>query len=329
MNNENGKDIRVEIEETEVTECDSAEVAPIADKQDRFSSFKHGMMQFGKKTSEISQKAATTIAEQTKIGLHNQKMKKYNPLFPKEFKSKSFNLPNVIKIVDDAERRGIDVCEGAIGWRNTVGGVEVLFLYDEFVASSHLLFLPIAKCDTIYCVDPFDRSRFIQADTMFSRTNQEKLAELENIAYCLGAKSCAIELVDMSADSEKSSQKAGIKASEYAAVSAQQNSASLNKSMQRSKTTSSFEGSNTPTRPALKWFAHDDTMNQLIEMRCSGNNSIKSRVLELKNSCSATMSQSTAVAIDKLAKVKIGGSATMEKQAVKEQNSVLIFEIEF
>ena len=79
--------------------------------------------------------------------------------------------------------------------------------------------------------------------------------------------------------------------------------------------------------PVLKWFAHDENIKHLIEMRCSDNNSIKSKILELKGSSSATMSKKCACAIDKILNIK--GSLSMEKQTIKEYNNILLYEIEF
>ena len=85
-----------------------------------------------------------------------------------------------------------------------------------------------------------------------------------------------------------------------------------------------------PIRPSLKWFAHDDNIKKLIDMRCSDRNAIESRTLELQGSSSATMSQKTALAIDEaITKIGIKTHSTMEKQVKKENHSKLIFEIEF
>ena len=92
-----------------------------------------------------------------------------------------------------------------------------------------------------------------------------------------------------------------------------------------------FAGSSTPKRPELKWFAYDDNINKLIEMRCNNANSIKSEKLKLSGASSATMSQKTAYAIDtaigKLNGIK--GNASMDIQAAKEHGSELVFHIEF
>ena len=277
--------------------------------------------EISKKTAVKIQEGAENLSEQTKKSLYEQRMKKYNPLFKETFRSKQFRLPNVIEIVDDAIRRGIDVCEGAIGWTDKINDVEILHLYDEWIKESKIQFLPVAKCDSVYCVDPFDKTKFINVSSAFERTTSEKLAELEHIAYCLGAKSCSIEIAETNTQLDtakiKMSAKSNLEASSF----------SNQRNKQGGKNVSYFEGNNTPTQPNLKWFAYDDNINGLIEMRFTGNNSIKSKVLELNCSSSVTMSQKTALAIDKILKVK--ASMSMEKKAIQEHCSKLIFEVDF
>ena len=92
------------------------------------------------KTTDVSKKAfvavqegTAALSEKARQDSYARRLKKYNPLFPDEYKSDTFCIPNMIVIVDDAVRRGIDVCEGAIGWRSNQNGMEVLHLYDEAV----------------------------------------------------------------------------------------------------------------------------------------------------------------------------------------------------
>lgn len=286
-----------------------------------FADFMNKATEISKKTAVKLQEGAETFSEQTKKSLYEQRMKKYNPLFAETFCSEQFRLPNVIEIVDDVVRRGIDVCEGSIGWTDKINDVEILHLYDEWVKESKIQFLPLAKCDAVYCVDPFDKKKFINVNSAFERTTSEKLAELENIAYCLGAKSCSIEIAETNTQLDnarlKMSAKSNLDISSF----------SNQRDKQGGKNVSYFEGNNTPTRPTLKWFAYDDNITGLIEMRCSGNNSIKSKVLELNCSSSVTMSQKAALAIDKILKVK--ASMSMEKKSIQEHCSKLIFEVEF
>ena len=282
---------------------------------------------FSKKAALEIQKGAKSLSEQTKQNLHDQKVKRYNPLFLEEFESADFKTPNIIEIVDDAIRKDIDVCDGAIGWTDKINDVEILHLYDEYMVNSKIQFVPFPKCDEVYCVDNFDRRRFINVGAAFERTTNEKLAELEHIAYCLGAKSCSIELLEANESKTATHSSVSAKQSDIGNAQSSINASSKASNSQHGKSISFFEGNNTTQVPTLKWFKYDDSINRLIEMRCSENNSIKSKVLEIKCSTSVTMSRKVACAVDKILKVK--ASVSLEKQSLKEHNSKLIFEIEF
>ena len=285
---------------------------------------------FGKKTTEEISKNVKVLSGKAKEKNYERRLKKYNPLFEEEYFSESFKLPNMVIIVDDAVRRGIDVCEGAIGWRQNNNGMEVLYLYDEAIELSGLNFIPAPSCDTAYYVDTFDRNRYIKLDCVFGKAHEEKLAELEHIAYKLGAKSCTIELVESSSQDESESKSMLGKGKGIGNVSASISGNSVNKDQRSGRTTTYFEGNNAPSYPQLKWFANDNNILGLIEMRCSGNNSIKTKTLELSGASSATMSQTAAYGIDSaVAKVKGGASMSMSKQAKKELQSKLIFIVEF
>ncbi len=294
------------------------------------------------KTSDASKKAvndihqgAKDLSEKAKNDSYLRRLKKYNPLFPDVYHSETFNIPNMIMIRDDAERRGIDVCEGAIGWLDNANGMEVMCLYDEAVKMSGIQFVPTVTCDAIYYVDSFDRNRFIRTDCIFSKAHEERLAELKNIAYSLGAKTCSIEISEASFEVSLSKKKVNlngsIKNTNISTNEKIEQSLSHENSSQRSgKIVVNFEGSDTPKRPKLKWFEHDDNIKKLIEMRCKNTNAIKSETIELSGASSATMSQKTAYAIDgAISKMGVKGASDMEKNAKSEHKSKLIFNIEF
>lgn len=291
----------------------------------------------GKKTISDVQSGAVALSEKAKQDSYQRRLRKYNPLFPDVYRSESFNLPNMIMIRDDAERKGIDVCEGAIGWLGNAGGVEVLYLYDEFVPNCGITFVPSADCNAIYYVDSFDRNRFIRIDCIFNKAHEERLAELENVAYCLGAKSCTVEIFESSVEVNISSKKnsigsggiiRGVKVS--SAESAEQSTSAKSTTQRSGKNYIQMEGHQNPRRPKLKWFSDDKTINNLIDSRCNGDVGIKCKTLELSGSSSATMSQKTACAIDNaVGAMKINGNSTMEAQAIRENRSTLYFSIEF
>ena len=241
----------------------------------------------------------------------------------------------MIMIVDDAVRRGIDVCEGAIGWLSNQNGMEVLHLYDEYIQGSGIQFVPAPICDAVYYVDRFDRNRFIQTECIFSKAHEERMAELKNIAYMLGAKSCSIEISESSVEVEVSKKqfemKADIKGVNASSKdSSEQNSSYKGMTHRSGKIVAEFSGSSDVKCPELRWFKHDDTIKRLIDIRCADPNAIKSETLTLEGNTSATMSQKTAYAIDNaISKISVGGKANMEGQAMKENQSKLIFSIEF
>lgn len=284
----------------------------------------------GKKAAASTKTNVQALVEKTKNDSYTRRLKKYNPIFPEQYNSIEFNIPNMIMIVDDAVRRDIDVCVGSIGWLNSDSGVEVLYLYDEAVKESGLQFLPTATCDAIYYVDSFDKNKFIRTDCIFSRAHEERIAELKNIAYCLGAKHCSFEIHESTKGSSVQKKDANI-----SGFSSQENAnqffASQESTQRSGKVEIEFEGNNSPILPSLKWFANDDNIKRLIEMRCNQSNSIKSEVLELSGSSSAVMSQKTAYTIES-AMAKMGtvkGHISMDSQAEKEHHSKLLYSVEF
>ena len=178
----------------------------------------------------------------------------------------------------------------------------------------------------IYCEDNFDDKQYINSENIFDKATEEKLAELENIAYMLGAKSCSVEIVDLVAEKQTSSIFASAKLNNFTGEASNSIGAS-NQRMKSGKTVTNFSGNSEPKRPELKWFANDNNILSLIEMRCSDRNSIKSRKLELKGSMSATMSIKLACTIDGMLGLK--GGVSMEKQVAKEHNTKLVYIVEF
>lgn len=294
----------------------------------------HKTVDSGKKTATKAKNNVNAIVEKAKNDSLQRKLKKLNPIFPEQYKSEDFHIPNMIVIVDDAVRRDIELCNGAIGWLSKEKEVEILYLYDEAIEFSGVQFVPSANCDAIYYVDSYDRNKFIRTDCIFQKAHEERLAELEHIAHSLGAKRCSIEITESSTDRNYKSKKVDVSESYHgvnSTESAEQTIESTGSNQRSGCSVIEFEGSSTPKEPTLKWFAHDDSIKHLVEMRCSGDNTVKTKTIELSGSSSATMSQKTAYAIDNaISKIgSVGGQASMDSQAAKEHHSKLVFHIEF
>ena len=288
-----------------------------------------------KKAADVAKKAAGEVQkgvgdfvdEQKRIA-HERKIQKFTPVTMEDFESENFGIPNVIEIVDDAAWKDDIVCENAIGFRQKHDNVEFLHLYDEYMDKCGLQFIPVPKCDTIYCVDPFDRTRFIDISCIFTKTTEEKIAELEHIASCLGATKCSIELLDASSEKQGRAVDAQFTLPKLGSGSFSTGLSSKKATSAGGKTVLNLNGSNTIEEPTLKWFAHDDHIKSLIEMR--RQKKIQSRMLELNGANSVTMSKKVACAIDAVfSGTKLKGRLSVEKESVKEHNTKLIFEIEF
>lgn len=294
----------------------------------------HGAVDLGKKAATEAKAGVTTIIEKSKADSYARKLKKYNPLFPEQYNSEGFNLPNIIMIVDDAVRRDIDVCEGSIGWLTKESGVEVLCLHDEAVEFSGIQFVPTITCDAFYYVDSFNRNRFIRTDCIFSKAHEERMAELKHIAYCLGAKRCTIEISELHTNvlsQSKSVDLSGKFKKISSSQKAEQSFAEAGLNHRCGHIEIEFQGNETITQPELKWFSHDDNIKRLIEMCCNGKRVVKTETIELSGSSSATMSQKTACIIDG-AIGKLGGtknSYSLDYEASKEHHSKLLLHIEF
>ncbi len=301
---------------------------------DTISGIVQSSVKIGKKTVGEAKAGVEAIAKKTKEAQYTRKVEKYNPIFPEHYRSKDFNIPNIVAIVDDAVRRGIDVCEGAIGWLGEDAGEEVLYLYDEAIEFSGIEFVPVPVCNAVYYVDNFDRGRFIQADGIFGRTLKEKLDELQRVAEFIGAKRCKISISEANS-SIKMKQKDVSAGGETSRISADvvvthEELKSISKK-QYGFVEAEFGGLRFPKRPTLKWFKYDDSINNLIDTCCSGKRRVKKMTLELAGSSSTTMSQSTACAIDGVLKQLVGikGRISMKNQAKEEAQSKIFFNIEF
>ena len=285
---------------------------------------------FGKKAVEEAQKSAIALSDKAKNDSFIRRLKKYNPLFPDVYGSPDFHYPNIIIIVEDSVRKDIDVCEGAVGWLNNDIGVETLYLHESIASNSSIQFYPAVTCDSVFYVDNFDKNRYIRTDCIFGKAHEERLAELKHVAHALGATSCSIEISESSSQINIANGKGGLNAGKLFNAKAEAHSQQAENLQRTGKITAEFEGCNTPKKPKLKWFAQDENIKRLIDMRCKGINTIKSEVLELSGSSSATMTQKAAVAIDgTINKLGISGSYSMESQAVREIDSKLIFRVEF
>ncbi len=279
-----------------------------------------------KKTAEATKQGLQVLATKKEEREWNARLKKYNPLFPEQYTAADFYLPNVVRIVDDAERRDIDVCKGAIGWRSKEEGIEVLHLYDEAVSFSGLKFLPIPLCNNVYIVHPYNRNAFISVEEYAEVIQQEKMAELQEIAFSLGAKRYWVEMVE---EDESGS---------YVGVSADGNTIKEHKvgvSVKNKKEKGSkgevylvCKGKGKPYVPTLCWFKEDKNVEYLIKQRCSKQGK-KMRVHNLLLSSGTVALHSTTVGVAMKFKEKSNKNLGAKVGGEKTNNKSMLVRLEF
>ena len=288
--------------------------------------------------------AGGTVAERAKEGARlaadaqlEARRRRYAPVFPDEFWSPGYDLPNMVIIEDEDKRKGIDVCEGAIGWLTKASsGMEVFHLYHAFVEESGLSFHPLAQMGAVYVRDPSGLDRFLDLESLYREIQKEKMSELQHVAYCLGAKYCKLEMRETQMSDSKQGKR--IRASiKQVGTASESDSVSIDCSEQVSEDRHMlferhFSGSDEVRRPPLNWYRNDKEINDLIEMRCSDGwaNAIHDYVVNIDCRSSATLAQARASEIDSALKgLKVSIGASLQEECYRESRQTMVFTVLF
>ncbi len=257
------------------------------------------------------------------------------PLSEDEYKSASFHTPSVVKIVDSITRENNKLCAGAIGWREKVNNLEVLCLYNSFVKSSGISFVPNVQNNAIYYENPHKPNQYIMVDELFEEVQNARAAELEQVAYALGAKYFRIEMIDNSVTTSKKEDRAKTEANALNYVKAGSSSSYTADSLQKEghyiAAETHFAEKREPFLPALSWFSENLKINSLIAMRLGeGGDKIESHSIEIRCSNYSVMNSETAGNLDAvIKKIGVKQNATMKKHFEKERNQKMIYYVEF
>lgn len=297
----------------------------------------------GSALTEIASDAGGFISEKAEDGRElisqaqwEARMRRYRPVFPEQYRSSEFDLPMVIVVVDGDSRKGIDVCEGAVGWMSSQNGMEILHLYEAFIGECGLDFYPVHTVNGVYYADPFDARRFVDLSCLFDVAQQDRITELRNIARDLGAKYCKLESCEskkeVTVKDARGSAK-GRKGKEAQASLEAAASQSDNKFSELSLVfEQTFSGTDAPRkRPQLNWFRHDREIQSLVETMCSeGSNQFSTYTIEINGATSATLAYQQAAKIDGVLKrLHASCNFTMEGECMAEARRKLRFTIEF
>ncbi len=239
-------------------------------------------------------------------------------------------IPSMVCIVaQDKKRLSKDVCAGAIGYRTTVKGMEILNLYEDCANDTRLQFYPDSS-KSVYYVDPFQKGLFINLDEYFYYFKKARVSELQRIAQDLGAKRVQITFKEYSKTSAKSSIKAEAK------IAKQKEGASYDKTNSECVRLEiaadiKFSGFDIPAKPKLVYFKNEGDIEELIQMRTGDSqNKISSKTYVLQCSKSFGIKENEAAQIDAvLGQLKYTATASISKEAKRENQTELEYSIEF
>lgn len=282
-----------------------------------------------------AQKAAAVAAEAAKQARTDLRVAYYKPVKPEDYRSPDFSLPNLIVISDADERKGIDVCKGAIGWLSTQKGVDVLHLYDEFVDQSGLIFYKFPQQGGIYYRDQVERNRFVDLSDYMNIAQSDRNTELKDIARKLGAKRCTLEMHEEKKLVISANGKANSGATAPKHVKADcGGKANLHFTTNSDSTTlleQTFEGSAEPQRPKLHWFAQDKEILSLIDGRFQESGArITSYHAHWNKGVMATFNLAAAEKLDAALKdLKVTQNFSIAGEVQREQRCSFDFYVEF
>lgn len=266
----------------------------------------------------------------------------YKPVFPDEYNSPDYKIPKMIVVKDEASRKGIDVCKGAIGWADKIGELEALCMYDDWAKTCGLSFMPTLTLDTAYYVHPFDSSKYVRVEDYITTMKKDMDAELADVAYCLGAKSYKIEHTEKKSRSFHVKGHSKNSGSAPLLVDGDPVQASLDgkgkvsfgyahESECHEFLQQTFTGEAKASVPELRWYKDDSSVNQLIKTRCSeGMNVSKTYRCEITNTYSACVGMGLAKKLDgALAAIKIGQKDKLQSELKKDSKMEYVYEVNF
>lgn len=290
----------------------------------------------------IAVAGAKAVVDVAQKGIEDLNEFIYKPVFPDEYNSPDYKIPKMIVIKDEASRKGIDVCKGAIGWADKIGELEALCMYDDWAKTCGLSFMPTLTLDTAYYVHPFDSSKYVRVEDYITTMKKDMDAELADVAYCLGAKSYKIEHTEKKSRSFHVKGHSKNSGSAPLLVDGDPAQASLDgkgkvsfgyahESECHEFLQQTFAGEAKASVPELRWYKDDSSVNQLIKTRCSeGMNVSKTYRCEITNTYSACVGMGLAKKLDgALAAIKIGQKDKLQSELKKDSKMEYVYEVNF
>jgi len=238
--------------------------------------------------------------------------------------------PSMICIVErDKKRSENEACSGAVGYRTTIKGMELLNIYEDSARQLGMWFYPnISK--TIYYADPYQKNFYICLDEYFDYLKKARVNELEIVAQDLGAKRVQITFKERKKTFVMKNVRADTKAAKMKA-SGSYDKADSEYSSEEIAADVKFSGQDIPVAPKLIYFKNESDIEKLVQMRTGSNkNKIESKIYRFQCNKLSGIKEKIAAQIDAvLDQLKCSGTASISSEAQRESRTELEYSIEF
>ena len=263
----------------------------------------------GKKAGEIAGavgEGANQLGAQVVSKKNSMDLKRYMPVFSDDIEKDDFQIPYMIRVVDEDSRTKASVCEGAVGFFDIVKGMKVLTLLRDELSKISEERMPVLQPDmnsSFYYRHPVFEDKYQELDSFFDTIQAARVGELREIAAKLGAKKVTITFRQKKETSSKKKSELKLKGdrgkgSDGIDSGTSQTSSSQEKESVHIGLDAEFRGSMFPVRPVLQYYKGEKLIEGLIEARMNRRNKMKSETLVLEQSKSIGITNDEAVKID-------------------------------
>ena len=238
-------------------------------------------------------------------------LKTLRPIFESTLSDTDFFVSKLVRVTTmDKRHAESKVCHNSIGHIDTYGGLEVINIYRDKAKYFGLSFFPNNDAE-LYYVDPTDHDRYIELDNYFSQLKNERISELERIAFDLGAKHFRVLYLKNSGNTDVDLNVSTDKFSSVE-IAAQ----------------SDFIG-HKPKEPVLRYLKHEPHILNLIELRMN-EAPITHKRMEIKLIESSGIKTNDAVKIDAAIKaMRFESRTSIVAEVNQESQRSFEYEIDF
>ncbi|MCI5773624.1 MAG: hypothetical protein MR210_03575 [Erysipelotrichaceae bacterium] len=286
-----------------------------------------------KDTSNKAGKVAIELAKNAKNNFDELKYdlekSTYRPVFKEDCFSNEFKYPEIINIVKENKHINSVACEGAIGYLPKISKSYIFEVIKENVDYLNLKFIPNSK-GNFYVVDPYDCKTYINLNYYFEFLKKQRIAELFDIAYKLGAKHVVINLREQNKKYVSSETGFELKVKKSFKEKASNIYSIEDSSIIDMKYERTFEGSDKPERPQVKFYSGDPDVSSLIESIFDPKHKLYSASCIIKYETSSDIDVAFASEIDLiLDKLNLGSNASIKGTVEKYKRCFFEYIIEF